>query len=110
MTTTKERTERLRVLLEVAPYLPLSPEEAAEYLTAEDAERIQQLTTDDLDLANACLVVEAQLRLEQLSAVEELMALVAAGEGGLDERVRALPRPQKVAAVAAIVAAMWVDY
>ena len=105
-----ERAERLRVLVELAPYLPMNPAEAAEHLTEEDAEAIQEITQDDLDLVNACLVAEAELRREQFAAVEELTSLVAAGEGGLDQRVAALPRAERFAAVGAIIAAGWVDY
>jgi len=112
MTTTppEERAERLRVLVEVAPYLPLHPAEAAEFLTVEDGELIQRITAQDLDLVNACLEVESDVRRKQFAAVEELMSLVSAGEGGLDERILALPTPERYEAFAAIMACMWVDY
>ena len=108
-TPPEERAERLRVLVEVAPYLPLHPAEAAEFLTAEDGELIQRITVQDLELVNACLEVESDVRRKQFAAVEELTALVTAGEGSLDDRVAALPRAERFAAIGAIIAAGWVD-
>lgn len=98
---TEIRAERLRVLVEVAPYLPLEPEDIGRFVTAEDAEIVQQVGTEDLNLANACLAVETELRRRQITAVEQLTALVPAGEGSLDERVLALPIPQRMDAFAA---------
>lgn len=111
MREVEERAERLRVLIELAPFLPAGPEEAAALLSAEDSAVLDRLTSEDLDLANACLAVEVELRAEGFARLERLAALVTArGPGGsLDERLEALPSRVFADAALVMIALGWVE-
>ena len=106
------RSDRLAVLLAQFRGVPiLDPEEAIEstallpygYVCA------QAVTADDLALAGAMLSLEAELREKGWAAVERLGALVAAGEGTLQERVLALDGADFVGAASCVVALGWLD-
>ncbi len=109
MGSPEARAERLRVLIAVAPFLPMPPEELADALPSSDLQVLAGATLEDLDLANACLAVESSMRAEMFQAVERLGALVAGGSGGLSDRVGSLPFPERVDAIQAIMDCLWVD-
>lgn len=107
---TEERAEALRVLLDLAPYLPITAEEAAEIVSLGDVDLIEALTEEDRHLANACLELEARIRHDEFAAVERLGALVSGGVGDLDSRVASLPKPELYEAIRAIIDCFWIDY
>jgi hypothetical protein len=114
MPSLEDRAERLRVLIELAHYLPLTPSEAIQHLPPEDLRHIVELEDGDLELANACLAVEAEVRAENFGRLALLGQLVhtAPGTGagqGLDERLAALPIGDFAAAARALLGLGWVS-
>jgi hypothetical protein len=102
-----ERTERLRVLIAMAPWIP-DKEAAIDALPIEDVALLDDLEPDDLALANACIAIERQMRTDAMSAIERLGALITEGDGDLDDRVSALPQERFVLALSALHSAFWI--
>lgn len=108
-----ERAEVLRVVLTLSGGVPvLEPMEAAALGGARIAENdLRTMATqqeDDLALANACLVVEHELREEAFATAERLLALASGREGTLTERVLALPRREQAAALLCLYDLGWI--
>jgi len=106
------RSDRLEVLLAQFRGVPvLDPEEAIEStpLLPYGYACARAVTADDLALAGAMLSLEAELRERGWAAVERLGALVAAGEGTLQERVLALDGADFAGAASCVVALGWLD-
>lgn len=93
------RAERLRVAL-VALTDPVR-------VRPEDDALLDEVTSDDLHLAAACLDAEAALRATQAATVEHLLHLVADGAGDLDARVLALDDRALSRAVRDLLALCW---
>jgi hypothetical protein len=67
--------EHLRVLLDLALGLPhVRPEEVIPELDVWDLYIVEELTEEDLHLANACIEVESGLHSRQFAAVERLLS------------------------------------
>jgi hypothetical protein len=81
---------------------------ACERLSASDVTLLDRVKEEDIDLANACVVLEHELRAEAQDALERLLALVSSGEGLLAERVVALPPPEQAAALACLYELGWI--
>ena len=107
----EERAERLRVLIDLAPYLPMKPSEASEYLPTEDAAILEELGADDLALANACLAVEAEVQSAGFERLERLIAIATASQtvGSLDERLCELPDRAFARAASDLLALGWIE-
>lgn len=107
--TPGDRGERLRVLLSVAPWAS-DPKTATEQLAVEDLVVLDDLTPDDLALANACYEVESELRDRGCAAVSDLADLIRSSPGtDLGERVLALPEPEVFRAIGCVLDLGWVD-
>jgi hypothetical protein len=111
MVDVEERAERLRVLIQLAPYLPMEPGEAVNFVPVEDRPLIRELEDDDLDLANACLEVERELRAANFARLERVLAIATAGEstGTLDDRLWQLSMTDFAHAAEALIGLGWVD-
>jgi|Tabmets5t2r1_1033131.scaffolds.fasta_scaffold00353_8 hypothetical protein len=86
------RAERLRVglaLFEGWPYV--EPRESPAALSPEELVIAQDVDERDMELLNACVDVERQLRDQAFRAIERLAVEVAGKRGRLDDRIRALP-------------------
>jgi hypothetical protein len=86
------RAERLRVglaLFEGWPYV--APRESPAALSPEELVIAQDVDERDMELLNACVDVERQLRDQAFRAIERLAVEVAGKRGRLDDRIRALP-------------------
>lgn len=102
------RWVKLGVLLDVyraAPDLPAA--DVIADLTYWQLVALQQADSEDVALLNACLEIEAELRRRGSDAAERLGALVAAGEGAWDDRVRALPDAEAARALGAVIDLGW---
>lgn len=60
-------------------------------------------------LLNACLELEAELRENAYRMLERLGAIIGEEDGPLEDRVRALPEPDLLAALAAVLELGWVN-
>jgi hypothetical protein len=90
------RAEVLRALHKVTGGVPtLSTDEtiavASRRLTRRDVRFMHAAGEEDLELLNACLMMEHELREQAFYALERLLTYCQFGEGTLDERVIALP-------------------
>lgn len=106
------RAERLRVLLAQLQGVPaIDAEEAISMtpLTPWGSVLAQAITDEDLALASAALNVEAELREEGWASLERLGALVAAGEGSLQERVLSLSGGEFAQAASCVISLGWLD-
>lgn len=104
------RAERLRVLLSLrrgSPYV--ARDEGLDDVPDEDFALLRDLAPEDTDLADECLALEAEVRERAFYFASRLTALVAAGEGGLDERIRDLEWGDYLDAVGWVVALGWID-
>jgi hypothetical protein len=108
------RADRLWLLLALFRGVPtLEPRDAFgatfRELTRYGVAVAEAVDEADLGLASEALTIEAEIRVAQYDALERLGSLVAAGEGTLDERIRALSGGELLAAVASLLALGWLD-
>jgi hypothetical protein len=108
------RAEVLRVLHKYMGGVPtITPDEARAIaqraVSKRDLRFMQHVTTDDLDLLNACLDAERDAREHGFDALERLLALCQFEDGALDERVLALPHRAFARAALDLYALGWID-
>jgi len=78
-------------------------------VTTDDFELAESARAGDMALVAACLELEQELFDAEFATLEHLLALCQSGEGTLDERLHALPRPTFAAAVPDLYALGWVN-
>jgi hypothetical protein len=95
-----ERAERLRVALAMFEGWPyVEPRESPVALSPAEVSIAGDADERDVELLNACIEVERELRECGYAALERLSAVVAGKQGNLEERVRALPPSELRAAL-----------
>jgi len=77
-------------------------------VTTDDFDLADSAQADDIALVTACLAFEQELFDAEFATLEHLLSLCQSGEGTLDERLRALPRPAFTAAVPDLYELGWV--
>jgi hypothetical protein len=66
--------------------------------------------SQDLDLINACLVIEEEIRREEFAALERLLAHCQFEDGDVDDRILALPPKAFARAVRDLYELGWIDH
>jgi hypothetical protein len=113
VTSVEARAERLRVGLSMLSPEPSRPSEAGAALARHGLARADRdvlagpSCEDDRHLLNACLEIEAELRVRQWRALERLLGAVPAGDGDWGDRLVALPRRRLSPAILDLMAIGW---
>jgi hypothetical protein len=108
-----ERAERLRVLLAVVGEESALPpgnwlSHGLPELSRRDCQLLQDVTPDDLALANAALAAGADLREGEYQRAEALLAMLPGGAATLPDQLRELGRPEFLDACQLMARLAWI--